>query len=361
MNELAKVESVEISSGAYWDISRKGLTIDGDISIEQWRQVGEQIKFYEGAVQWWIGDWWIYSETRQWGNSQEVAEQIGFDYGTCRNAGWVARRFELSRRHDKLSFGHHLEVASLDPPDADLLLAQAELGTGKKSWSARDLRNKVTEFKRFKLRAIPDLPGMGDRYVVIQADIETALNAVAPESVNLVLTDPPYGHEYVPLFGHLARGASRWLKAGGSLLVMSGQSWIPEVMNELSQGDLRYQWTLAYMTPGPQTQIFDRNVNCSWKPVFWFVKGNYEGPWIGDVAKSANYDKSFHTWGQSESGIADLLDRMSQPGQIVVDPFCGGGTIGAVAVRMGRRFIGLDNDPDAIQQTRARLHESLAA
>ena len=33
-------------------------------------------------------------------------------------------------------------------------------------------------------------------------------------------------------------------------------------------------------------------------------------------------------------------------GDIVLDPFCGSGTTGAVAVRHGRRFIGIDMDKD---------------
>jgi site-specific DNA-methyltransferase (cytosine-N4-specific) len=32
----------------------------------------------------------------------------------------------------------------------------------------------------------------------------------------------------------------------------------------------------------------------------------------------------------------------SKPGDVVLDPFCGSGTTGAVARRFGRRFFGLD-------------------
>jgi len=43
-----------------------------------------------------------------------------------------------------------------------------------------------------------------------------------------------------------------------------------------------------------------------------------------------------------------LLERVvlssTNPGDIILDPFCGSGTTGAVAVRHGRRFIGIDMD-----------------
>jgi site-specific DNA-methyltransferase (adenine-specific) len=104
-------------------------------------------------------------------------------------------------------------------------------------------------------------------------------------------------------------------------------------------------------------QLWQRNVNTFWKPVLWFVKGEYEGKWLGDVSRSNpnDNDKRFHHWGQSESGMADLVERCSVPGNTILDPFCGGGTTGAVALEMGRYFIGADNDQQQIDTTEARL------
>ena len=87
---------------------------------------------------------------------------------------------------------------------------------------------------------------------------------------------------------------------------------------------------------------------------FWFVNGEYAGKWAGDVCKSdvnAN-DKRFHEWGQSESGMADLIERITKPGETILNPFCGAGTTGVAAVRNGRRFIGADNDAQHIETTR---------
>jgi DNA modification methylase len=42
--------------------------------------------------------------------------------------------------------------------------------------------------------------------------------------------------------------------------------------------------------------------------------------------------------------MADLIDRLSEPGQIVCDPFVGGGTTALVSLRLGRRFVGCDID-----------------
>ncbi len=54
-----------------------------------------------------------------------------------------------------------------------------------------------------------------------------------------------------------------------------------------------------------------------------------------------------------------LLERIvrasSRPGDLVADFFCGSGTTGVVARRLGRRFLLVDSDPDAIRITEERL------
>lgn len=180
---------------------------------------------------------------------------------------------------------------------------------------------------------------------------------VGAGSVDSIITDPPYNHEFLPTFVALSSFANYILKDGGSLFAMVGQSYLPDVMSMLSKS-LTYHWMLAYLTPGGQSaQLWDRNVNSFWKPVLWFTKGKYVGKWLGDVAKSDvnDNDKDFHNWGQSESGMADLIRRTTEEGDLILDPFCGGGTTGKVAVELGRGFIGVDNSQEAVDLTKRRL------
>lgn len=207
--------------------------------------------------------------------------------------------------------------------------------------------------------AVPSLPVQDDRYRLVHSNIASL--EIEPETVDVIITDPPYPKEYLPLYIELARKAAIWLKPGGSLLAMVGQSYLPEIIYNLEE-HLTYHWTLTYLTPGGQAaQLWQRKVNTFWKPVLWFVKGEYSGDWVGDVAKSApnDNDKRFHDWGQSESGIADLMERFTYPGQLVCDPFVGGGTVAVVALTMNRLFVGADIDLQAIQTTKERIIECL--
>lgn len=73
---------------------------------------------------------------------------------------------------------------------------------------------------------------------------------------------------------------------------------------------------------------------------------------------------SLQTWSPERVGYPTqkplaLLDRIikasSNPGDIVLDPFCGGGTTLLAAARNKRRYIGIDINPEAIRISNQRL------
>ena len=200
-----------------------------------------------------------------------------------------------------------------------------------------------------------------DRICLFAADVADASQHVEAESVDFIVTDPPYPREYLSVYDGLAAFAQHSLKPGGSLLCMIGQSYLPEIIKKLA-AKLKYHWTISYLTPGGQaTQLFDRNVNTFWKPVLWFTKGDYTGDWIGDVtgSKTNDNDKRHHHWGQSESGMHDLMERFLYPNMTVCDPFLGGGTTGAVALSLGCRFIGSDISEECIAKSTTRFDSIL--
>ncbi|MDZ4263819.1 MAG: DNA methyltransferase [Pseudomonadota bacterium] len=218
----------------------------------------------------------------------------------------------------------------------------------------RGFKSKQAEQREAFLQGLPEVADVYKLHCCPVADLSQRLE---PDSIDYIITDPPYGQEAIPVYADLGSLAKVVLKPGGSLVVMTGQSYLPEVMQNLA-AHLTYQWMLPYLTPGGQApQIWERKVNSFWKPVLWYVKGAYEGKWAGDVVKSAvnDNDKRFHRWGQSESGMADIIDRFTEPGQTILDPFLGGGTTAVVALGMRRKFIGADSDSEAIKTTLQRL------
>src|SRR6059058_2906813 len=65
--------------------------------------------------------------------------------------------------------------------------------------------------------------------------------------------------------------------------------------------------------------------------------------------------KKLHPTQKPEALLARVLLASSSPGDVVLDPFFGTGTTGAVAKKLGRRFIGLERDPVYAKAARARI------
>lgn len=194
----------------------------------------------------------------------------------------------------------------------------------------------------------PDGPGSAE---VREGDFREVLADL--RDVDAIITDPPYPKEYLPLLGDLADWADRVLAPEGVLAVLLGQSHLPTAYHLLNRGR-PYRWTMAYLTPGAAYVSHQARVQSNWKPVL--VYGG--GPRFADTLRSEGLDaeaKHHHHWGQDFAAFCTLIERLTAPGQFVVDPFCGGGTTLAAAVATGRRSIGCDVDSVAVATTRERL------
>nr|WP_276599987.1 site-specific DNA-methyltransferase [Nannocystis sp. ILAH1] len=53
--------------------------------------------------------------------------------------------------------------------------------------------------------------------------------------------------------------------------------------------------------------------------------------------------------------MLQIISQFTDPGETVFDPFCGSGTTGVAALRLGRRFIGVEFDLEMAAVARERL------
>jgi hypothetical protein len=136
-------------------LRKSGLLFQSIPHFRKWELIGEQIFSVAESSTWWIADWLAYGETTFQERYREAIRKTSLNYQTLRNYAWGARRFDLSRRRDNLSFGHHAEVAALDPPEQDFWLRKAE----EYGWSRNYLRTQVRASLRE--RTTSDSPDTG--------------------------------------------------------------------------------------------------------------------------------------------------------------------------------------------------------
>jgi hypothetical protein len=219
-------------------VTLKGLQLRPGMRFEAWATLGCRISGITNACAWCLGDWLVYGEQTFGPRYKTALAATSLNYQTLRNYAWVARRFEVSRRRDTLSFQHHAEVAALPEPHQDLWLLRAE----RSRWSRNELRRRLSaerraghgsdvqpgvrlslqversRARRWRQAATAAEQTLSDWVAeVVDEAAETALagNLPAPSADQLELesgeTSVPEGHTLLVPF----RAATRGLTAGG--------------------------------------------------------------------------------------------------------------------------------------------------
>ena len=192
---------------------------------------------------------------------------------------------------------------------------------------------------------------------LIHGDFREQLTTLQTNSVDLILTDPPYGAEYIHFYNDLAVISNSILREGGSLVTYVGHYAIHKVIKMMEDAGLTYWWPIAVVLSGSYARYFPRQVTIKWKPLLWFVKGGklFGSDFLSDVVKSNAPSKESHEWEQSLVEANHVISRLTIEGQTVCDPMMGSGTTGAAAVTLGRRFIGIEIDSDKFEIAKARI------
>lgn len=179
----------------------------------------------------------------------------------------------------------------------------------------------------------------------------------APEC-HLIFTDPPYHDVHVQSYADLGAFAMRRLLPGRFLCAYVGKLRLPDCINALSSAGLEWVWIFSVFHPFSTEKHLGAQYNIAenWRPVVVFRKPGalWKPKFQQDVIRGER-NKEHHAWGQDEQTPEQLIDAYTEPGELVLDPFVGGGTTPFVARKLGRRCMGCDVDETAIALTTRRL------
>ena len=178
-------------------------------------------------------------------------------------------------------------------------------------------------------------------------------------SVDIIITDPPYPHEFIGCWSQLSEVAARILKPHGLCIAYSGKLHLDQCMARMGE-HLSFYWQIVFMQTVMPT-IHPRKVNTKYKPILVFQnvpaggKVQAHDRYFIDVIDGEKVEKDAHEWQQSADGVEKLIDIFTNVNDMIFEPFSGGGTTALVARRMNRRCIACEIDKKAYQGSVARV------
>ena len=191
-------------------------------------------------------------------------------------------------------------------------------------------------------------------------------------NVDAVVTDPPYGLDYAYLsyddspenlaelvdsFLPLARAvATRVIVFPGvhNLALYPKSTWTISWSwrNTSHFGMAGYNMWQPILLYGEDMKAFGNVNGLTKSDSIHFADSNGIG-FLGECVKD-------HPCPKPEKVMRWILQRFTEPSAIVVDPFSGSGTTGVAAVKMGRKFIGIEIEPKYFDIACRRISDALA-
>ena len=209
-----------------------------------------------------------------------------------------------------------------------------------------------------------------DRIKLLLGDFREQSKQIPDNSVDLIFTDPPYYTTAdLPFYGELAKLAARVLRPGGNLVVYSGHHFIIDaghLIKESSDHRLKFVHQHIILHSGQREVLFAYNIGVRYKPLLWFVK-DVQSPndsfvsYTEDVIPSDPVAKEYHKWQQSPVEADYMISNLTVENQVVLDPFLGGAKTAIAALKLNRKFIGIEIKEDIFNIAKGRIAESLSS
>ncbi len=246
---------------------------------------------------------------------------------------------------------------------------------------------------------------------IIQADCVTAMAALPDKSVDMIFADPPYnlqlgGDLFRPEGGRVDAVDDAWdkfdslavydkftkewlaearriLKDDGTIWVIGSYHNIYRVGSLLQDADFWILNDVVWRKTNPMPNFRGTRFTNAHETLIWCSKGekarytfNYttmkalnddiqmRSDWLFPICSGGEREKGddghkAHPTQKPEALLYRILLACTKPGDVVLDPFFGTGTTGAVAKRLGRRWIGIERESKYVEVARRRIESSL--
>lgn len=225
-----------------------------------------------------------------------------------------------------------------------------------------------------------------------QGDALAVLSTLTSNSVDAVLTDPPYSsggvtirarqaspahkyqsrgtkRQYPPMLGD-AKDQRSWImwctlwlgecwriaREGAPLMVFTDWRQLPALSDAVQAAGWKWLGIVPWDKRSARPQIGKFRQQCEY--VLFAVKGRFiahtQTCLPGLYAYPVIAAQKVHLTSKPVELIEDLL-AVTAPQASVLDPFMGGGSVGEACIRTGRGYIGMELSPEYFEISRNRL------
>ncbi|MDY0278223.1 MAG: DNA methyltransferase, partial [Acholeplasma sp.] len=269
--------------------------------------------------------------------------------------------------------------------------------TGPKTSVCRQIGNAVPPFMAIALgetinNAYMDKRIENEEYRAYLADSYVFVKELKKNNckINHIITDPPYNISKENNFNTMAnprKGVDfgEWdkkfdlfswigqyvdiLDKNGSIIIFCSYLYISHIIDELRKNDVDVKDVLIWKKSNPMPRNVDRRYVQDMEFAVWGVKKGAK--WTFNKPKSVPYlrsvfetslvsgsEKTEHPTQKSIKLMEDIINIHTNKGDIILDPFMGSGTTGAAALKLGRLFIGVENNTKYFKIALDRLNSS---
>ncbi len=245
---------------------------------------------------------------------------------------------------------------------------------------------------------------------ILMGDCIAMMRALPAKSVDMIFADPPYnlqlgGELFRPDGSHVDAVTDdwdkfdtfaaydaftrAWLKEAHRILKDNGTIWVIGSYHNIFRvgaavQDLGY-WILndiIWRKANPMPNFRGTRFTNAHETLIWASKGekakytfnyrsmktlndelqmrsDWEFPICGGQERLKKGGQKVHPTQKPEALLYRILLACTQPGDVVLDPFFGTGTTGAVAKRLGRRWIGIEREPGYCAAAIERITDAL--
>lgn len=179
------------------------------------------------------------------------------------------------------------------------------------------------------------------------------------ESIDCIITDPPYDKQSLYLWRYLGVFAERLLKPSCFCVAYSGWFYLPELINNVLKSNISWYALFSLYHKGFAKGLNQSNIQDRCKPILIFQKPPFK-PLTNRAENfiiSENREKEYHKWQQSLSGVKKCVEIFTKEGDLVLDPMAGSGTTAVACLELGRKCICIDSDKNVMNVIKGRLND----